>query len=65
MSNAQSKKSKSKKEVNVLYQNLNGKLYAFTEINGQVFFGRIPVKQSAKAATAKNKTKGSDKNKDA
>lgn len=52
MSNTSEKKIKStakdNKEVKVLYQNLGGSLYAFTEINGQVFFGKVPVKQSTK-----------------
>lgn len=51
MSNVQSKKSKNSKpakEVSVLYQNLGGKIYAFTEINGQVIFGKVAIQQSTK-----------------
>lgn len=51
MSNHSSKKDKNsnpKKDVRVLCQNLGGSLYAFTEINGQIFFGKVPVKQSTK-----------------
>lgn len=68
MSNAQSKKTpakKSTKEVNVLYQNLGGKLYAFTEIDGQMFFGKVAIQQSIKAATITTKSVRDPKSKDA
>jgi hypothetical protein len=68
MSNGQSKKSKqakSTKEVNVLYQNLGGKLYAFTEIDGQIFFGKVAVQQSTKTATKSNLKPRDNKSKDA
>lgn len=51
MSNTNPKKTKapkSNKEINVLYQNLGGKVYAFTEINGQIFFGKVAIHQSTK-----------------
>lgn len=28
-------------EISVLYQNLNGELYAFTEVKGQIFWGKV------------------------
>ena len=68
MSNAVSKKTittKSTKEVNVLYQNLGGKLYAFTEIDGQIFFGKVAIQQSTKPATNQTEPSRGNKNKDA
>lgn len=68
MSNVQSKKpkpGKSTKEINVLYQNLGGKVYAFTEVDGQVFFGRVTIQQSTKTTINSIKPNRGNKSKDA
>lgn len=44
-------------KVKVLYQNLGGTWYAFTELNESVFFGKVPLLTSAKGASERTNKK--------
>jgi len=57
MSNNSDKKSTTK----VLYQNLGGKVYAFTEVDGEIFFGKVSLKQTTKEKGVKTKKSKKEK----
>lgn len=57
----QNKRKKSKKtdnkKIKVLYQNLNGIWYAFTEHNQEVFYGKVPENEQMELADQLKKDK--------
>ncbi len=45
------------KKIKVLYQYLGGQWYAFAEDESEVYFGKVPLKSSAKNAEPNNSKK--------
>ena len=37
------KPSSTERTVKVLYQNIGGEVYAFTHVDGEVYFAKVPV----------------------
>jgi hypothetical protein len=44
MKNTKNKVPKQTKKVSVMYQNLQGSWYAFAELEGELYFAKVPLK---------------------
>lgn len=49
-----------KQHVNVLYQNLGGTWYAFANVNEEIFFSRVQLKQTLPSPTPQKKLTPTD-----
>lgn len=47
------KSTKPTAKVKVLYQYLNGRWYAFADMDEEIYFGKVPVTAQAKTPTTK------------
>jgi hypothetical protein len=56
-----SNEKQEQKKIKVLYQFLGGQWYAFAEDSSEVYFGKVPLNNSAKKTTTKNTQKDAAK----